>query len=122
MIFLSQPESIPELIYELPGSEIGIFGDSYGHFVAIAAKDRSFFPPSASIKDTPILLTYEASSDMGYLYLGKKSELRISSTSSLDYFQGINLDYSADDRLIGIEFYNAFEVFCPAVLLDASPS
>ena len=122
MIFLSQPESIPELIYELPGGEVGIFGDSYGHFVAIAAKDRSFFPPSASIKDTPILLTYEVSSDMGYLYLGKKSELRISSTSSLDYFQGINLDYAADDRLIGIEFYNAFEVFCPAVLLDASPS
>jgi len=118
MIFLSKPEVAPELIYELPGGAIAFFADKFGHLVAVAAKDGSYLPPSASIKGTPITLTYEAASDMGYLYLGTKGELRISNTTSLDYFQGINLDYSADDRLIGIEFYSAFQVFCPAILLD----
>lgn len=118
MVFLSKPEVVPELLYELPGGSVALFADKFNHLVAIAAKDGSYLPPSASNKDTPILLTYEAESDMGYLYLGEKAELKISSTISLDYFHGINLDYSADDRLIGIEFYSAFDVFCPAILLD----
>lgn len=100
------------------GGGVVLVRDRDGHVVALFVTDSSRVVPEALEEGLHVTLTFEAASDMGYLYVAQPGQHRVGRT--VDACDGdVLVDLDSSDRMIGIEFFNATRWFCSAVLQGA---
>ncbi len=100
---------------EAVGPAGALVRDPNGHIAALFISDPSKVIPDAADASLTVALAVDPDADMAYLYLGRPGAVKVARTVELTG-RSLVVDLDDEDRLIGIEFFDASNWFCPAVL------